>query len=364
MKAPRSSYRWLWFCIFLLLLVGAVAYRIYLHQGPVSVQSIEDVQKRQGIPVDVCQPQRTSLELWKTVVGTLEGEEQADVASQVSSHVESLARKEGDEVQAGDVLIYLYKDDPSMMVQHYEQAKAAYERAEKNLKRSKRLYEERVIADRLLDEAVAGYEVAKANMSAARAGVVVTSPISGTVLRIYVTKGDPVTARMPLVRVGRIDRIKAVVDLGAEDAGQISQGNQARLFLKSGGSKTLEGEVVRKTLSADPVSRLFRIEALFPNPGGAVQTGVLVEVGLLLAASEGTLVLPRDAFVDLDKETPTVWVLHGDRAQRREVPIGLMTEELVEVLGDLNEQDWVVVRGQNLLRGGEKVFIHDRLDLN
>jgi len=209
---------------------------------------------------------------------------------------------------------------------------------------------------------VAGYEMAKANLSAARAGVVVTSPISGTVLRIYVTKGDPVTARMPLVRIGRIDRVKAVVDLGAEDAGHISHGNQARLFLKGGASGILEGKVVRKTLSADPVSRLFRIEALFPNPGGAVQTGMLVEAGLLLAVSENALVLPRDAFVDLDKETPYIWVLQGDRAQRREVPIGLITEESVEILGDVNEQDLVVVRGQNLLRGGEKVFIHDRLD--
>ncbi len=361
MKAPRSSYRWLWAALFVLLLVGAGVYRIYLHQRQVSVESIEDVQERQGIPVDVCQPRRTSLELWKTVVGTLEGEEQADVASQVSSHVERVACQEGDEVQAGDVLIYLYKNDPSLVVHHYEQAKAAYDRAEKNLKRSKRLYEERVIADRMLDEAVAGYEVAKANLSSARAGVVVTSPIAGTVLRIYVTKGDPVNARMSLVRVGRIDRIKAVVNLGAEDAGHISQNNRARLFFKGRGSGILEGKVVRKTLSADPVSRLFRIEALFPNPGGAVPTGVLVEVGLLLAASDNALILPRDAFLDLNKETPYIWTFDGDRAQRQEVSIGLITEEAVEVVAGVKEQEVVVVRGQNLLRGGEKVFIHDRL---
>jgi len=363
MKPSGPFYRWAGFCLFLLLLVGAIGYRISLYDRSVPVESIEDVHRRQGIPVDVMPVQRRDLELWKTVVGTLEGVEQADIVSQVNSHVVSIGCEEGDQVNVGQVLLSLYQEDPSMMVQHYQQAKSAYDRAEKAVQRIKRLYEKGAISEQKLDDAEAGYEVARSNLSAARAGVVITSPISGTVLRIYVTTGDPVSARMPLVRVGTVDQIKAVVDISAEDAGHISKGTRARLLHPGGFSRDLEGMVVRKTLSADPITRLFRVDIIFTNPDGAVQTGILVEVELQVANSQSALALPRDALVGLGGAHPYLWVLDGDRAERREVPVGLITEEWVEVLDGVSEGDWVVVRGQNLLQEGEKIFIHKRLDV-
>jgi len=67
-------------------------------------------------------------------------------------------------------------------------------------------------------------------------------------------------------------------------------------------------------------------------------------------------VIPRDALV-LDSLGDTVFIKSGDDAERREVRLGLRSENLVEVLEGLAEGDLLIVVGQDGLADGTPVTV-------
>jgi hypothetical protein len=71
---------------------------------------------------------------------------------------------------------------------------------------------------------------------------------------------------------------------------------------------------------------------------------------------DDAIVIPRDALV-LDSLGDTVFVKSGDGAERREVRLGLRSENLVEVLEGLGEGDLLIVVGQDGLADGTPVTV-------
>ena len=71
---------------------------------------------------------------------------------------------------------------------------------------------------------------------------------------------------------------------------------------------------------------------------------------------DDAVVIPRDALV-LDSLGDTVYVKAGDAAERREVQLGLRSEDSVEVLDGVDEGDLLIVVGQDGLADGTPVSV-------
>jgi hypothetical protein len=71
---------------------------------------------------------------------------------------------------------------------------------------------------------------------------------------------------------------------------------------------------------------------------------------------DDSIVIPRDALV-LDSLGDTVYVKSGENAERREVRLGLRSEDSVEVLEGLTEGELLIVIGQDGLADGTPVTV-------
>ena len=83
---------------------------------------------------------------------------------------------------------------------------------------------------------------------------------------------------------------------------------------------------------------------------------MLAEVIFVTAASDDTMLLPRDAVIDKDGET-YVYIVENSTAKKVLVEIGIESGETVEITDGLTTDMQVVTKGQTYISDGEQVEV-------
>jgi membrane fusion protein (multidrug efflux system) len=95
------------------------------------------------------------------------------------------------------------------------------------------------------------------------------------------------------------------------------------------------------------------------NRDGVLKGGSFVKGQVLVGRRTGVLQVRRDALLNwnLDARKAEVFVITGDKAQKREVATGAGSGSSVEVLSGVQPGDQVVTRGGFALRDGDRVSV-------
>jgi hypothetical protein len=103
----------------------------------------------------------------------------------------------------------------------------------------------------------------------------------------------------------------------------------------------------------DDRSRLYELRLSLD--GDAWSAGQGVRIAIPTAESRPAVVLPRDALV-LRRDGSTVFRIRDDRiAERITVETGMAEGDFIEVVGDVQPGDVIVIRGGERLRAGQEV---------
>ncbi len=94
----------------------------------------------------------------------------------------------------------------------------------------------------------------------------------------------------------------------------------------------------------------------FADPGGALPPNASVNVQIIVAKSAHALVIPRAALSRGDGKR-TVYILSGEKAHRKEIEVGLIGLNEVEVVNGLSEGETVLLAGAVPLSEGARVTI-------
>ncbi len=260
------------------------------------------------------------------------------------------------------------------------EAELTFARAE--LTRARKLYETKVGSKRTLDEAERAFRTKHAAVETATANlrvrefeleraklellppgeqnrrhlgacgcVIVRSPVSGDVLRIFHKSAGVVRAGEQLIEIGDPRKIEIVVDLLSSDAVRVRAGQ--RVIIDSwGGDKPLAGKVIRvEPIGKTKVSALGieeqRVDVVidFTGPRALWEKlghGFRVETRIVLWEAENVLKVPLSALFR-DGDRWAVFVVSGSRARRRIVQIGRRTSLEAEVVKGMMASERVVV---------------------
>ena len=306
------------------------------------------------VPIEIGVAQRKSLSVMKTVSGTLEGEEQANIVAKISERIVAIKVHVGEAVQTGQVTIVLDKGGASSQ---YYQAEANFKNADKNLQRMKSLYEEGALSLQALDGTQTQYDIAKANFDAARSSVELTTPISGIVTAMNVSMGDLSSPGVVLVTVAKINRMKVIFNLNESDAVNLGLGEKVKIYSESRPDTKVDGHLTQLSKSADVQSRSFEIKALFPNTADKwFKPGMFCKVDIQISARSNILLIPNGA-IQSDGVTDRVFVIRGGKAFSQVVQLGVTDGTSTEVIKGLSERDTVGTVGINNLKEGSPVTI-------
>ena len=336
--------------LFVAIVVILVVYRIATHAQTERVKSIGELQKENGVPVEVEQAKVTMLTKSLTFTGSVKGIKQSNATAKISEKIVDLKVEIGDYVEADEVIAQL--DETSPLI-GYTQAKLALEDAKRELERMQALHSQGAVSQQILDKTEFGYKIAQANFKQVSEMLEVTAPISGTVTHLFFLEGEAPPPDDPVATIANVKKIRVEMQAAQGYRNELKAGQKAYIYLASHPEIKFAGMVERVSMSANAESRSFTVYVTADNPDNYFQPGVSVETDIIVTSKNESVAVHRDALV---KEMGKVYVfIVEEKAKRVEVKIGMESGSMVEILSGVMAGDKVVVNGQNLLADGDPV---------
>jgi len=327
-------------------------------QGEENGEGTDD--EEEAVPVEVAVVERGHIESVLRFASNLEAERNVEVFAQAPRIVEQLLVEEGDQVRAGQQLVKLQDD-----VQRTALAKVVsqLEKAQRELVRQKKLYEQNLISEQTYNEA--DYEVeqlllARDDAERELAYTSVNAPIRGVVTDRMVNLGDYVTVNQPLFRVVDFDSIVARIFVPEKELPRLRKGQPARVRPDALGDVVFSGRVDRIAPAVDPGTGTVKVTVAIPRQEG-LRPGMYVEVQLVAETRDDALLVPKRALV---YENDQIFVFRlGGEAQRNVERLRLVPQledsMFVEPAGGFAEGDLIVTAGQSGLKDGALVSLPD-----
>ncbi len=320
-------------------------------------KSDEKASEEKAVSVTVASVERRDLALEVIYTGTVEGEKQAQIFASIPEAVVELPVREGNRVKKGEAVII---QDKSGSASQYNQAKAVLLEARDNHNKMENLYKSGAISEQAYISSKTALEVAEANFESARQRVELTSPITGILTDLSVNIGEYVQMGMPLATVAQTDVVRLAIFVESQNVAFIKKGQKAEVFIdvSRNGNSGFVGAVKEVSKSADPETRLFRVEILINNPQGILKPGMFARARITTANLKSVLTVPREAVYSVDG-IYKVFTVEDSRAVEKSVGIAETTEEYAVINSGLEENEKVIVLGRNLVEDGTPVTIRN-----
>ncbi len=366
-----------WIIIFLLIAVaGVILYFINRPSRPVATYPTVEV-----IPVDT-----TTVNIYGEYVGRIRAQQFVEVHARVEGYLEKMLFKEGSYIEKGQTLFII---DPRLYEAHVNRAKAQLnnakaqaQKADRDLKRIRPLFEQNAASQLDLDNAIAAAESANAEVTVAEADLIqaeltlgytrVVSPISGYIservadigtlvgptsgksLLATVVKSDTVRIDFSMTALDYLRSKDRNVSLGeSENSGKAT--SHVTITLADGSEYPYKGLVDFADPQVDPKTGTFSVRAEMANPERSLLPGEFTKVKVLLDLRERAVVVPVKSLV-IEKGGTFVYVVRPDSVvEKRFIEIGPETGNDVIVERGLVRGERIVTEGYHKLRHAMKV---------
>ena len=186
----------------------------------------------------------------------------------------------------------------------------------------------------------------------------VSSTINGTVLATPVLTGDTVSTQTAIIIVGDLSSLMVETFVPERFSNSAQRGLTAQVSLEAIPGETFPAVVEEVSPVLDPASRTVRIMLRFQGQmDSRIRAGMFATISLVTSTRVNVPVIPRSAIINTYDTRIVFTVDEQNIATRKEVTLGLESEDMVEVLSGLEIGDLVVIAGQNFLSDGETVRI-------
>ncbi|MEX2185396.1 MAG: efflux RND transporter periplasmic adaptor subunit [Pirellulales bacterium] len=214
-------------------------------------------------------------------------------------------------------------------------------------------------------EALAALEQAKVD----RQRGTMLSPVDGVVLERYDSNERYVAAGTVLLRIGELDRLEVESEVLTQDVGNVKPGDTAEVY----------GPAIGGRLAVAAVDRIFPAGFTKISSLGVEQQRVKVilkftpeelkrlrderrmgveyrvRVRIITAKKDDALIVPRSALFRGPGGGWQVFAIRGGEAKLQDVKIGLLNDEIAEVVEGLSDDEEVILAPESTIDDGTRV---------
>lgn len=361
--------------------VFLLAFGLLAALGTATAQEKPQAARMQaGVPVVVAAVTAQDVPIWLRGIGQVKPQQSVEIRPQVDGLLQQVLVREGDMVQAGQLLATL--DDRAIkaaLAQAQAQravAEAKLNVAKRDLKRYQNLSQSQAISAQQKDQQQATVQQLQAELQSVEAQInaqqvqlsftQIHAPIAGQVGIRNVDAGNYVrpSDTQGLFSVVQLDPISVEMALPQAQLPQLQQLMQqvrqqqavpVEAFVRDGGDKLASGTLTVVDNRVSTGSGTIRIKADFANPIQALWPAQTVVVALRSKLLPQALTIPVKA-LQQGPQGAFVWRIDGDKATVQPVQVLESTETVIVVSG-VSAGQQVVVDGQSRLRPGATVVI-------
>ncbi|CAM2970123.1 efflux RND transporter periplasmic adaptor subunit [Vibrio mytili] len=284
---------------------------------------------------------------------TTDSGDKAVLAFRVPGLLESIAVREGQIVNKGDVLATLNPDEYSLLEQ---QARANFRLADVQYQRYKKLRKDQVVSEQDFDEAKANHNSAKAQWDQAKANLRYTqlvAPYDGTISYIPAENHEFVAAKEGVMNIQTNQVMKVIFQLPSHLLNRYlpSRNVSAKMQFDALPEQMFDLMFQEIDTEADPKTGSYKVTMVMERPEGL---GILPGMsGSVLATSSNSdaTTIPDSAFFEQDGQT-YVWRVDD---QGEVVKAAVEVSKNNQILQGLNNGDQIVISGVNVMEPGTKV---------
>jgi membrane fusion protein, multidrug efflux system len=321
------------------------------------------------VKVNVVKAIQNDVPIYEDFVAQVYGQSDVDIRARVEGWVTAMNFKEGSRVRKGDLLYIIddsqYQTRVDGEASNLARAKTELVRAESELSRVKPLTELNALSKKDLDNAIASFEAAQAQVKASEASLKnarielgyahVYSPFDGIIGTSNVRVGDYVSragTSSVLTTVSSVGSVRVRFQISERQYLRIAQMSKeeldaakknVQLILADDSIYPQNGEVNFADREIDPKTGTLTIEALFPNPTGLLRPGLFVKARVLLSTVAGAVMVPQRAVFQLQSLSQVFTVSDSSTLKVTLVEAG-------QKIGDA----WIITKG---LKAGDRVAV-------
>lgn len=353
-------------------------------------RSTEDIITVEGaweklIGLETVSAEITAIELLVSSPGQIiPNENQVAIISPfIESSVNCVFVNIGDKVKKGDLLTCLASPEIGILRAEYDKAKAELEIEKQNFARKKKLFDEKIIADKAYREAELQQRVAEVNFNYALKKLIalgireeeidsppvghsdavgstihIYAPIDGVITRRNASIGQKVDHSSRLFEIINLNNVWLEADIFEKDLTKISIGQKVKVRVSAYENEAFSGKIffIASTLNKD--TKTIKILVEINNQSGKLKPGMFARADIVIGQKARALVIPKRAILD-DENLQIVFVKEETGYHRHMVETGIVSDEFVEILSGLNPGSVVVTHGNYQLKSKMKMSTID-----
>jgi RND family efflux transporter MFP subunit len=322
------------------------------------------------VPVSVTPVERQNLNSYLVLNGIIEPERKVEVYSHLSANVKKIVKEEGDYVKENDVLAQL--DDKEIIISYnqakiqLDQAKLNLEEAENNYVRSQELVKRSLVSEQDFQATEAQFKQRQLdyknrmenfnNLKLQLDWTKIRALSEGYITERLIEVGDRVNANTQVYTIEDFNPLLIRVFVPTSDAINLALGMSTEVTSEVLKGLVFEGDVKLINPRIDVETGTVKVTVEVVDNSLRLQPGMFVEVRIAIGTKENVLVIPRKAILYKQNKS-YVYVMNRRQVSQREVLLGLLEEDLVEVTQGLDEGEVIVIVGVEGLKDGQRVDV-------
>jgi len=241
----------------------------------------------------------------------------------------------------------------------YEQSRAELESTRQELAKAKTGGREEEVR-----AAKANIRSIRSNLAQAKAALedtVMKIPFNGVISQKHTSNFQQVSAGMPIYSLVDISRIEIQISVPERMISSINAGRQVTMEFLNFPDKNMTGVISKVGVTADRQTLTYPVFVEVVNPDREILPGMTANIFLHASNASTTFpIIPIHAIIE-DKVTGDhfVWVVDEDKqvAFRREISLGRILNEAIEILSGLKADELVITGGMSRIRSGMKIRV-------
>lgn len=291
------------------------------------------------------------------LVGSLEAIEEIDLVSEIDARVIEINFEEGEFVSKGRVLIRL---DARKLQAAVSEMQARFNLAKANLERSETLLNRETISQQDYDQAEAEFDAARALLQLAEERLddaTISAPFDGVMTERLISLGQYMSRGQALASLVVVNPLEVQFNVPERYIGQLQMDQEIEITVEAYPGELFGGNVIFISPRVDRNTRTVLVKAQIANADRRLKPGMFGNLELIFKAREAALVIPEAAISYSSDQASVVVMNNEDKAEFREVEVGIRLAGEAEILEGLSDGERVVVEGYQKMRPGSRIQI-------
>jgi len=330
-----------------------------------------------GPEVRAISAQVLPLEQWVVASGQVRYQSLARIGAEITGTVAERFVREGDQVQAGDPLISLHKEELQAQYQQAQtalsqltnqlypqaqesliEARLAYQQAQREAQRREQLAEQGMLSTEQSEQAQNLVKTRKAALSRAELLVrslkpdgdeehllqqrlqsakasldktLISAPFAGRIQTRNVEPGDQVQPGKVLLEIARLDGLEIVAAVDEKYMAPLQLEQSAVVIADAWPEHELSATVSFIAPTVDENSGTLDVHLHVQDDEGRLRQGMTVSVSILTAQKDEALLIPKDYMLRTEQGWQVYSVVDGKTALTQ-IELGLQSTTAVEVV--------------------------------